>query len=99
MSSRRINIAVDGKLYPLNIPIEDEEMMRKLGKQIEQMVKDYKTNFDIKDTKDALVYCALKLGSDAEKLKAKAEKNHQATQRRLEDISQLLDDFGKGENP
>lgn len=99
MSSRRINIVIAGRTYPLNVPAEEEEMMRKLGKTIEQMIKDYKINFDIRDTQDALVWCALKLGSDAEKVKAKSARNIQVSQKRLEEISQLLEDFDKGVNP
>lgn len=99
MSSRRINIVIAGRTYPLNIPVEDEEMMRKLGKAIEQMIKDYKTNFDIRDTQDALVWCALKLGSDAERAKSKSERNIQVFQKRLEEISQLLEKNEEGDNP
>lgn len=99
MSSRRINIVIAGRSYPLNIPIEEEQMMRRLGRTIEQMIKDYKDNFDIKDTQDALVWCALKLGSDAEKLKLKSEKNILISKKRIEEINQLLEKIDEGDNP
>jgi cell division protein ZapA len=54
------------KSYPLNVPAAEEETLRKVGKQIENMIKDFEQNFDVRDKQDALAMCALKLGTNAE---------------------------------
>ena len=66
MENLRINITIAGRIYPLNASAADEEVVRKVGKQIEAMIKDFEKNFDIKDKQDALAMCALRLGTNAE---------------------------------
>lgn len=44
----------------------EEETLRKVGKTIEAMIKDFEQNFDVRDKQDALAMCALKLGTNAE---------------------------------
>ena len=66
MEVRRITITIAGRNYPLNVPSAEEETLRKVGKQIEAMIKDFEQNFDVRDKQDALAMCALKLGTNAE---------------------------------
>ena len=39
MEMRRITINIAGRNYPLNVPATEEETLRKVGKQIEMMMK------------------------------------------------------------
>lgn len=95
MDVRRITINVAGRVYPLNVPAAEEETLRKVGKQIEAMIKDFELNFDVRDKQDALAMCALKLGTNAE-VSAKAnEKNINASNDRLMKINQLLEELEK----
>ena len=66
MDFRRITINIAGRNYPLNVPAAEEETLRKVGKQIETMIKDFEASFDVRDKQDALAMCALKLGTNAE---------------------------------
>lgn len=66
MDFRRITINIAGRNYPLNVPAAEEETLRKVGKQIESMIKDFEASFDVRDKQDALAMCALKLGTNAE---------------------------------
>ena len=43
MEVRRITVNIAGRVYPLNVPAAEEETLRKVGKQIENMIKDLKT--------------------------------------------------------
>ena len=61
-----INIVIAGRSYPLNVPDTEEIVLRKVGKQIEQMIKDFEKGYAIKDKQDALAMCALRLGVSAE---------------------------------
>ncbi|WP_419868140.1 cell division protein ZapA [Chryseobacterium sp. CT-SW4] len=95
MEVRRITINIAGRVYPLNVPAAEEETLRKVGKQIENMIKDFEQNFDVRDKQDALAMCALKLGTNAEVLSVNYEKNINSTNERLQNINRLLDETGK----
>lgn len=95
MEVRRITINIAGRVYPLNVPAAEEETLRKVGKQIENMIKDFEQNFDVRDKQDALAMCALKLGTNAEVVALNYEKNIHSTNERLMKINQTLDEIGK----
>jgi cell division protein ZapA len=95
MDVRRITINIAGRVYPLNVPAAEEETLRKVGKQIENMIKDFEQNFDVRDKQDALAMCALKLGTNAEVVSANYEKNINSTNERLNKINQSLNEIGK----
>ncbi len=93
MDSRRITINIAGRTYPLNVPAAEEETLRKVGKQIENMIKDFEANFDVRDKQDALAMCALKLGANAEVASLSVNKNIEVSNERLKNISQLLENL------
>lgn len=95
MEVRRITVNIAGRVYPLNVPAAEEETLRKVGKQIENMIKDFEQNFDVRDKQDALAMCALKLGTNAEVVSLNYEKNINSTNERLAQINQSLNEIGK----
>ncbi|NML56519.1 MULTISPECIES: cell division protein ZapA [Chryseobacterium] len=95
MEVRRITINIAGRVYPLNVPAAEEETLRKVGKQIENMIKDFEQNFDVRDKQDALAMCALKLGTNAEVVSMNYEKTIHSTNERLAKINQSLNETGK----
>ncbi|PIE50158.1 MAG: cell division protein ZapA [Flavobacteriales bacterium] len=92
METRRINIKIAGRAYPLNVPVDEEETLRKVGNEIEMMIKEFEKNFDVKDKQDVLAMCALKLGTNAQVYAQKHQQSIQSINKRLKDCSQLLDD-------
>ena len=95
MEMRRITINIAGRNYPLNVPAAEEETLRRVGKQIETMIREFEANFDVKDKQDALAMCALKLGANAEVHQLNNEKIIQNTNERLTKLNQLLDEIEK----
>jgi cell division protein ZapA len=95
MEVRRITINIAGRVYPLNVPAAEEETLRKVGKQIESMIKDFEQNFDVRDKQDALAMCALKLGTNAEVVSMNYDKTINSTNERLMQINQSLNEIGK----
>ncbi len=95
MEVRRITITIAGRNYPLNVPAAEEETLRKVGKQIDNMIKDFEANFDVKDKQDALAMCSLKLGTNAEVANLNNEKNINASNQRLVQINQWLEELEK----
>ncbi|MGC4129409.1 MAG: cell division protein ZapA [Bergeyella sp.] len=94
MDMRRITIVIAGRTYPLNVPADEEETLRKVGRQIEDMIKNFEASFDVKDKQDALAMCALKLGANAEVAGLSATKNIETSNERLKYLSRLLEDIG-----
>ena len=95
MEMRRITINIAGRNYPLNVPAAEEETLRRVGKQIETMIREFEANFDVKDKQDSLAMCALKLGANAEVHQLNNEKIVQNTNERLTKLNQLLDEIEK----
>lgn len=95
MDFRRITINIAGRNYPLNVPAAEEETLRKVGKQIESMIKDFEASFDVRDKQDALAMCALKLGTNAEVYSLNNEKNIKNTSERVAKINSLLEQLEK----
>ena len=93
MDVRRITINIAGRTYPLNVPASEEETLRKVGKQIENMIKDFEANFDVRDKQDALAMCALRLGTNAEVAQINNEKNINASTERVQKLNQLLEEL------
>ena len=91
MDFRRITINIAGRNYPLNVPAAEEETLRKVGKQIETMIKDFEASFDVRDKQDALAMCALKLGTNAEVYSLNNEINIKNTNERVSKINALLE--------
>ncbi|SEG56607.1 cell division protein ZapA [Halpernia humi] len=95
MDVRRITINIAGRTYPLNVPSAEEETLRRVGKQIESMIKEFEANFDVRDKQDAIAMCALRMGTDAEVAKMSQEKNIIASTERVKKINQLLEELEK----
>ncbi|WP_226064286.1 cell division protein ZapA [Kaistella polysaccharea] len=95
MDVRRITITIAGRSYPLNVPSSEEETLRKVGKQIDGMIKDFEKNFDVRDKQDALAMCALRLGTNAEVAEISNDKNINASVERLKNINQILEELEK----
>ena len=90
-----INIVIAGRSYPLNVPDTEEIVLRKVGKQIEQMIKDFEKGYAIKNKQDALAMCALRLGVSAEMNAISLENNIKSSTQKLARINQLLNNLEK----
>ncbi len=92
MDVRRITINIAGRTYPLNVPAAEEETLRKVGKEIENMIKNFEASFDVRDKQDALAMCALKLGTTAEVLQMNNDRTIQTSIEKVSALNALLED-------
>ena len=90
MEVRRITLNIAGRAYPLNVPSAEEHTLRKVGKDIEMMIKEFEQNFDVRDKQDALAMCALKLATNAEAAIQNNERNINAVNERVKSLNQQL---------
>ena len=61
MADDRLNvkISVAGRLYPMTITPESEELIRHSAKKIDETIKKYQKNYEVKDKTDGLAMSAL----------------------------------------
>ncbi|MDO5510112.1 MAG: cell division protein ZapA [Weeksellaceae bacterium] len=57
--SIKMKIAIAGRQYPLTVAAHEEALVRTAGKQINDMIKKYDEEYDVKDKQDALAMLAL----------------------------------------
>jgi len=57
----RINIRIEGRVYPLNIERRDEERHRLAAKTVNETVKKYRELFRDKDSQDILAMAAFQI--------------------------------------
>jgi len=57
----RINIRIEGRVYPLIIDRKDEERYRKAAKTVNETVSKYRTLFQDKDSQDILAMAAFQM--------------------------------------
>ena len=63
----KIKLEIANRLYPLTIKPSQEESLRKSASRIDQMIKKFEKNYEVRDKQDVLAMCALQFASIAEK--------------------------------
>ena len=67
MDKLKIKVSIAGRTYPLSINRDEEENIRKAAKKIQAIIKQFESNYAVKDKQDLLAMCALQLSSKVEK--------------------------------
>ena len=73
MDKLSIKIKISDREYPMRVDPEDEELIRRAGKVINERVKSYQAKFGIDDKQDLLAMVAF--DSTVDKMKAEGEIN------------------------
>lgn len=63
MSELSIKIVIAGRTYPLTIKREEEEVIRKAAKEINDAVKVLQENYAVKDSQDLVSMAALQIAT------------------------------------
>ena len=66
MDKLKIKVSIAGRVYPLTIKREEEEGIRKAASKIEAIIKQFESNYAVKDKQDLLAMCALQFSSKVE---------------------------------
>ncbi len=85
-----VNIVIADRSYRLKIDPNDEEVVRKTIKIINEKIIEFKTQFSGKDLQDYVAMVLLWFATEQQK-PSLAEITSQETQRELEKIEDLLD--------
>jgi cell division protein ZapA len=89
---QKIKLTIANRVYPLNVPLEQEEGLRTASKKIELMIKHFEDNFAVKDKQDVLAMCAIQLATQTEEENLSEAKINEEVNSRLEKINQSIND-------
>ena len=65
---QKIKLNIGNRIYPLNVNTEQEEVLRKAAKEINDMITKYEKSYAVKDKQDSLAMCALEIFTNNKKI-------------------------------
>ncbi len=89
--SIKINIA--DRVYPLKVNMEEEEVVRRAAKLINDRIKEYQENYAVKDKQDLLSMCVLHYATTSIKAEKKASNEDTDLAERVYELDSLLTNF------
>jgi len=90
MAQQEIRINIAGRYYAMYITPEQEEVVRRIGKNIEMMIKEMENNYATKDKQDALAMTALRLMINAEFNLQKKDRELKEADEKLKEVINFL---------
>jgi cell division protein ZapA (FtsZ GTPase activity inhibitor) len=86
----KIKVNIADRVYPLTIKREEEEMIRRAVKMINETVRSFQEKYAVKDKQDVLAMCALQWASQLEKLKVHDKMEMNEVNKALEEFDTML---------
>ena len=90
---QKIKLTIANRVYPLNVPLEQEEGLRVASKKIDIMIKHFEDNYAVKDKQDVLAMCALQLATQTEQESLSEAKINDEVNKRLEKINKSIQEI------
>jgi len=88
----KIKVTIGDRVYPLTIKTEgEEEGVRKAVKKINDLIKKFEENYEVRDKQDVLAMCALQFASLQEVKSIYNEQDGEKIENKLKEMSLLLD--------
>lgn len=91
MSELSIKVSIAGRTYPLTIKREEEELIRKAAKEVDDNVRTLQQTYAVKDKQDLLAMAALQMATNA--LKFSKKEDDTAMISRLDQLDSALNDY------
>lgn len=61
MSEIALKVLIAGRVYPITVKQEEEELVMQVAKRINDKIKEFEQNYSVRDKQDLLAMCALNL--------------------------------------
>ena len=88
---QKIKLNIGNRVYPLSVDTNQEEILRKAAKQINQMINDYESKYAVRDKQDSLAMCALQILSQSKTFSNDDDKELLEIGGKLNKIKELID--------
>jgi len=92
MAELSIKIKIGNREYPMRVKAEDEERIRKAGKQLNEKIKHYQNQFGIDDSQDLISMVAFDCIVEKLKREESTEVEDDFALRELTKLNQLISD-------
>ena len=90
MDKLSIKLHIANRIYPMKIERKSEEFIRNSVKRIEERLKFYEENYEIKDKQDLLAMCLIEYASKFESVNNKKVVDDDGLSEKLAEIETLL---------
>ena len=88
---QKIKLNIGNRIYPLSVDPQQEEVLRKASKKINEMINDYESKYAVKDKQDSLAMCALQVLSQSNLFTNSDDVNSSEIENKIEEIKNLID--------
>lgn len=93
MGEISIKIQIADRVYPLKVDMEEEEIIRRAAKLINDRIKEYQDNYAVKDKQDLLSMCVLHYATSSIKAEKKVAGVDAEVAGKVDELDQLLAGF------
>ena len=66
MCGSQLKLVIGNRSYPMKVPVEDEQKIRRIGKELNNKISEIKSQMNIEDLQDVLAMIAFKLAVEIE---------------------------------
>jgi len=88
----KIKVTIGDRVYPLTINSEgEEEGVRKAVKKINDLIKRFEENYEVRDKQDVLAMCALQFASLQEVKSVFNSQDTEEIEHKLKEMNSILD--------
>lgn len=87
-------MVIGNRSYPMKVPIEDEQKIRNIGKELNKKISEIKNQMNIEDLQDVLAMIAFKLSveiEDNKNLKSESENAYEKIDNIINEIDKRLE--------
>lgn len=93
MGEIAIKVNIADRIYPLKVVVEEEEVIRRAAKLINDRIREFSENYSVKDKQDLLSMCALQYATQALKAEKKVNAEGREINAQLEELNAFLGDY------
>lgn len=93
MGEISIKITIADRIYPLKVSMEEEEIVRRAAKIINERIKDYQENYAVRDKQDLLSMAVLHYATAVLKTEHKVQHQDTTIADKVEELDSLLNEF------
>ncbi len=94
MENLSIKLVIGNRSYPMKVPIEDEQKIRNIGKELNKKISEIKNQMNIEDLQDVLAMIAFKLSveiEDNKNLRSETDNAYQKINNIINEIDKKLE--------
>ncbi len=94
MENLSIKLVIGNRSYPMKVPIEEEQKIRNIGKDLNKKISEIKNQMNIEDLQDVLAMISFKLSveiEDNKNLKSESENAYEKIDNIINEIDKRLE--------